>query len=184
MQRRGVLNVVTVIVVIVNAHKVNIDYEQKMVITKKGDGGKTEVGGEVVDKSSQIVCVLGSIDELNCFLGWLKVESKDKSIIKIQRDMWLISGYLACKSEIDLTKRIEWLENKIKVGEKKLPALKKFLVPGLNKQEAICQICRSVSRRVERCVWKLNKCTKVDKSVLIYFNRLSDYLFMLTRRLT
>ena len=154
------------------------------VITKKGDKGKTKVRGKMVDKSSQIIETLGGIDELNCFLGWLKVYSGDKDVEKLQKDLWLISGYLACKGEIDLVKRIEWLESEIRVGEKKLPALKNFLVPGLNKQEAICQICRSVSRRVERSLWRLNKYIKLDKSILVYFNRLSDYLFILARRLT
>lgn len=154
------------------------------IVTKRGDKGKTEVRGKMVDKSSEIVNVLGNIDELNCFLGWLKVESRDKNVELLQKDMWQISGRLADNNKIDLKKRIKWLETSINGMEKKLAVLKNFVVPGINRKEAICQICRSVSRRAERSLWKLNKYIKVDKDVLVYFNRLSDYLFILSRRLT
>lgn len=154
------------------------------IVTKRGDKGKTEVRGKMVDKSSEIVNVLGNIDELNCFLGWLKVESRDKNVELLQKDMWQISGRLADNNKIDLKKRIKWLETSTYNIEKKLAVLKNFVVPGINRKEAICQICRSVSRRAERSLWKLNKYIKVDKDVLVYFNRLSDYLFILSRRLT
>jgi len=154
------------------------------IVTKRGDKGKTEVRGKMVDKSSEIVNVLGNIDELNCFLGWLKVETQDKNVELLQKDMWQISGRLADNNKIDLKKRIKWLETSINGMEKKLAVLKNFVVPGINRKEAICQICRSVSRRAERSLWKLNKYIKVDKDVLVYFNRLSDYLFILSRRLT
>jgi len=151
------------------------------VITKKGDGGKTEVRGKMVDKSSEMVEALGNIDELNCYLGWLKLVLKDKEIELLQKDMWQISGYLACNNKIDLEKRIKWLETSINSIEKNLTVLKNFVVPGINEKEAMCQICRSVSRRVERSLWQLNKYIKVDKDILVYFNRLSDYLFILGR---
>ena len=154
------------------------------IVTKRGDKGKTEVRGKMVDKSSEIVNVLGNIDELNCFLGWLKVETQDKNVELLQKDMWQISGRLADNNKIDLKKRIKWLETSTYNIEKKLAVLKNFVVPGINRKEAICQICRSVSRRAERSLWKLNKYIKVDKDVLVYFNRLSDYLFILSRRLT
>lgn len=154
------------------------------IVTKRGDKGKTEVRGKMVDKSSEIVNVLGNIDELNCFLGWLKVETQDKNVELLQKDMWQISDRLADNNKIDLKKRIKWLETSINGMEKKLAVLKNFVVPGINRKEAICQICRSVSRRAERSLWKLNKYIKVDKDVLVYFNRLSDYLFILSRRLT
>jgi cob(I)alamin adenosyltransferase len=112
------------------------------------------------------------------------VETQDKNVELLQKDMWQISGRLADNNKIDLKKRIKWLETSINGMEKKLAVLKNFVVPGINRKEAICQICRSVSRRAERSLWKLNKYIKVDKDVLVYFNRLSDYLFILSRRLT
>ncbi len=151
------------------------------IVTKKGDNGRTEVRGKMVDKSSEMVDALGNIDELNCYLGWLKLVLKDKEIELLQKDLWQISGHLACNNKIDLEKRIKWLETNIYSIEKKLVVLKNFVVPGINRKEAVCQICRSVSRRAERSLWNLNKYIKVDKNVLVYFNRLSDYLFILGR---
>jgi len=151
------------------------------IVTKKGDNGRTEVRGKMVDKSSEMVDALGNIDELNCYLGWLKLVLKDKEIELLQKDMWQISGYLACNNKIDLEKRIKWLETSIYSIEKKLTVLKNFVVPGTNRKEAVYQICRSVSRRAERSLWKLNKYIKIDKDILVYFNRLSDYLFILGR---
>lgn len=154
------------------------------VVTKQGDDGQSRFGGKVVEKDSSLLEAVGGLDELSCCLGWLKAETELEDVATIQKDLAAIAGLLACgQIGLDLNERIRWFENSIVEMEKSLPVLKSFVVPGKNRREAIVQMCRSVSRRVERRVVSVSKDVKVDSMVLKYLNRLSDYLFILGRSL-
>lgn len=157
-----------------------------MITTKTGDTGQTTCGNKRVDKDDLLVEVIGTIDELQAVLGIIKTKfliSNDQFLInEIQKDLVEISGELACGKKFEnLENRIKEIEEEEKNIEKKLPELREFIIPGKNETEAFLNFGRTVCRRVERRVVTLNKCEKINPDVLKYFNRLSDYLFIISR---
>lgn len=162
--------------------------------TKKGDSGQTSLlGGKRVSKDDLRVEAYGTIDELNSNIGELASimsESKDqrkiKELEKIQSTLFLIGSYLADKEGkfISLKKlkaKTEGLEKQIDVWEKELPKLTSFILPGGTPAAAKTHVIRTVTRRAERQVVKLDSQKKIDENVLKYLNRLSDYFFVLAR---
>ncbi|MEO0202705.1 MAG: cob(I)yrinic acid a,c-diamide adenosyltransferase [candidate division WOR-3 bacterium] len=161
------------------------------VYTKQGDDGKTQlVDGSRVYKDSSRVCAYGEIDELNSFLGYLRgivknIEIEEKLRI-IQNDLFIIGADLATPLTFERALRLN--ENKIKIIENwideyndKLEPLRDFILPYGNEKVSICHICRTVCRRAERSVVKLMREEEINKNILIYLNRLSDFLFVLAR---
>ncbi|MEK7565564.1 MAG: cob(I)yrinic acid a,c-diamide adenosyltransferase [Patescibacteria group bacterium] len=135
------------------------------IYTKTGDFGETSLwGGKRVKKSDKIIEALGVIDELNAWLGTLK-------LTKIQKDLMLISSCLAGYKEIIPDGK--WLEKEIDRIEENLPALNNFILPSNQ-----IHIARAVCRRTER---KVVDADGHRHDVLKYLNRLSDYLFVLAR---
>jgi len=163
------------------------------VYTKKGDRGKTSLYGE---NSSRLkydfrIGAIGSLDELNSHLGFVasllagRTAKLKKYLIKIQKDLFEIASCLAVPTgdlpfEIGLDK-VHRLEKIIDDLEGSLPALANFIFPGGSKPGAALHVARSVCRRAEREVVKLNAKEKLEPKILIYINRLSDTLFMLAR---
>ena len=159
------------------------------VTTKTGDDGSTGMAdGSRLSKSSYLVSALGEIDELNSWIGLLASSSQLKQEVellrKIQNDLFNIGGYLAMRSNIGLNKKkIEWLEEKINDLNKELPSLDNFILPGGHKDSSKAQIIRAVCRRSERTLVMASETELINKNCIIYINRLSDFLFVLARKI-
>jgi cob(I)alamin adenosyltransferase len=163
------------------------------IYTKTGDKGETSLlGGTRVSKAHQRIEAYGTIDELNAYIGLVRdqeVNSKRKELLKeIQDILFTIGSSLAAdpqKSNIKkpdiLGNDITILEKEIDVMEQQLPALKAFILPGGHTAVSFCHIARTICRRAERKVISLNDADKVDPLIIMYLNRLSDYLFVLGR---
>ncbi|MCF6270451.1 MAG: cob(I)yrinic acid a,c-diamide adenosyltransferase [Melioribacteraceae bacterium] len=163
------------------------------IYTKTGDNGTTSlVGGERVNKDSLRVECYGTVDEVNSILGITISEIKTKDVCnllnEIQNKLFTIGGELATpenKKNVNRVKLVNndilLLENSIDKYEKKLEPLKQFILPGGTKGASLLHNARSVCRRAERLVISLSKNVKTSKLILIYFNRLSDLLFVLAR---
>lgn len=166
------------------------------IYTKNGDRGKTSlIGGKKVSKHDLQVEAYGSIDELNSFMGLLKDYSKNDEInqvlFKVQLKLFTIGSILAQENtstnsvileKLNISaKDTNFIELQIDKLEKKLPKLSKFIIPGGHKLVSYCHVSRSICRRAERKITKLSDSVKLDSNILPYINRLSDFLFVLSR---
>lgn len=154
------------------------------ITTKTGDDGYSRWQGKRVAKNSPLLQCIGSLDELQAFLGLLKakIPNYQQILDQIQLDLWGISGELAYQTPYPSIKTsIGLIERKIKQFEDDLPVLSKFVTPGKNEAEAISHVCRTIARRSERDLITLENNQLVNKEFLIYLNRLSDFLFLLAR---
>jgi len=162
------------------------------IYTKRGDKGKTDLLDPNnfcnirVFKDDNKIEAIGSIDELNSFLGIIISLVKDKKEIiflrKIQKDLFLINAYLAGAKNISFSKyKVNYLEKKIDLLEKRLPRLKNFIFPGGSLISSFFHLARSVTRRVERNIVTISKENKINPNILIFINRLSDLLFVMAR---
>ena len=166
------------------------------IYTKKGDTGTTQlIGGTRVAKHHIRIESYGTIDELNSYLGWLRDVVEDKhvadTIKTIQDRLFTIGSHLAAdpvKSKMvlpDLNDAdVSLLENEIDAMNDKLPEMKNFVLPGGNSANSLCHVARCVCRRAERICTELNEEEKVEALILQYLNRLSDYLFVLSRKIS
>jgi cob(I)alamin adenosyltransferase len=165
------------------------------IYTRKGDTGETSlIGGKRVPKNDIRVEAYGTVDELNSFTGLIRDNLPPgpelDAIIKIQEDLFVTESHLAAESnEVSamlppLTQAdITFLENEIDRMNQGLPELKNFILPGGHTLVSYCHIARTVCRRAERIVLSLNEVTPAPPMAIIYLNRLSDYFFVLARRL-
>ena len=166
------------------------------IYTKKGDKGKTSaLSGDRVSKSDIKIECNGSIDELNSFIGFLKSNIKDLHSIDFLHNIQLnlkkissnISGGPNYKDH-DLFQigmnEVEKIEKEIDRMESKLEVLDHFIIPGENSPSALCHIVRTVCRRAERNIVRLEAKEPVDSDILSFFNRLADYFFVLSRSLS
>ena len=168
------------------------------IYTKTGDKGYTSLfGGKRVLKSDDRVEAYGTSDELNSFIGLLRDHIDDKSyrdiLLKIQNEIFVIGSYLATppdeKSEKKLKidalgeENIQFLEERIDEMNKDLPVMTHFILPGGHPLVSYCHVCRNICRKTERNVVKLSEITTIDPIIITYLNRLSDYFFVLARKL-
>ena len=159
------------------------------VTTKGGDKGRTALGdGSKVSKSDLRIRCIGEVDELNSFIGHAKIATTDEKIINeliaIQNNLLNLGGELSIpKKQLDLIKEesILHLERITDEWNKDLPHLKDFILPGGDEFSARLHIVRSVCRRVERSIVKLNEEENERMLWVKYLNRLSDYIFVLAR---
>lgn len=163
------------------------------IYTKTGDDGTTSlVGGERVEKDTLRVECYGTVDEVNSILGLIiaeiKTEDVSELLSKIQHKLFTMGGELATpENKSDFNKvRLEnddilLLEESIDKYENKLESLKQFILPGGTKGASLFHFARSICRRTERLVFSLSKKEKISNLILIYLNRLSDLLFVLSR---
>jgi len=165
------------------------------IYTKTGDTGKTSlVEGTRLSKSDDRIEAYGTVDELNSFLGLLadhEVNKKRYPILKsIQDNLFVIGANLAS----DPTKKtskvppienkdIEILETEMDEMDSHLPELRHFVLPGGHVAVSLAHVARTVCRRAERCVIRLSEHDEVPELVVIYLNRLSDYFFVLSRKM-
>ncbi|MDR0789890.1 MAG: cob(I)yrinic acid a,c-diamide adenosyltransferase [Bacteroidales bacterium] len=165
-----------------------------MIYTRKGDDGTTSlIGGTRVRKDDLRVEVYGSIDELNSYVGLIREltenEQYKQHLLKIQNLLFNAESLIACEDkEIAKTlpsirqEHIDELERAIDAFTKVLPPLTQFVLPGGSVLSAHINVARTICRRVERLCVKFNAEQSVDNMVLCYLNRLSDYLFALSRK--
>jgi cob(I)alamin adenosyltransferase len=159
------------------------------VTTKTGDDGTTGMAdGSRLSKSSALISAIGEIDELNSWIGLLASSSslnKEIELLrKIQNDLFDIGGCLAMRSRIGLDERkIEWLEERVNEHNKELPSLDNFILPGGHKDSSKAQIIRAVCRRSERPLVLASETESINVNCIIYINRLSDFLFVLARKI-
>lgn len=165
------------------------------IYTKTGDKGLTSlIGGTRVPKHHLRIESYGTVDELNSYIGLIRdqdIATKHKDILKeIQDRLFTIGSSLASDPETskmkipDLhTADIELLEKQIDLMDSELPALRHFILPGGSNAVSFCHIARCVCRRAERLSVHLSEDSFVDDKVVVYLNRLSDYLFTLARKI-
>ena len=169
---------------------------QMKIYTKTGDAGQTGLfGGGRVPKDDVRVAAYGEVDELNAFVGLARATEPspriDDLLVLIQRDLFAIGALLATpdrdkmaqhleKARID-DARIDQLERAIDDGEAELAPLRTFILPGGTQKAAALHIARTVCRRAERQVVRLQRDIELPPLAIIYLNRLSDLLFTLAR---
>ncbi len=165
------------------------------IYTKKGDTGETSlIGGTRVPKHHIRVEAYGTTDELNVCIGLIsdqKIETHYKNVLgEIQDRLFTIGAELASDPERSKMKvpdlhetDIEMLEKEIDAMEEKLSPLQNFILPGGHTSVSFCHLARVVCRRAERIVAHLNENEPVPPLIIKYLNRLSDYLFVLSRKI-
>lgn len=165
------------------------------IYTKTGDKGYTSlIGGTRVPKHHVRIETYGTVDELNSYIGIIRdqeITLEQKDMLKeIQDRLFTIGSSLASdpkKSKMKIpdlhTSDIELLEQQIDKMNEDLPELRHFILPGGDQAVSFCHIARCVCRRAERICVNLAEISSVDEKVIIYLNRLSDYLFVLARKL-
>ncbi len=168
------------------------------IYTKTGDEGFTSLyGGKRVLKNNNRIDAYGTIDELNSFVGLLRdqeiaIEHKN-FLTQIQIELFSIGSILATphnnqKKKLNIQKvtpsKIEALENEIDRLDTSLNPMTHFILPGGHTSVSYCHVSRTICRRAERLTYSLHHNEPLEKEVLIYLNRLSDYLFVLARKLS
>lgn len=165
------------------------------VYTRTGDDGTTGlIGGTRVKKYDLRLEAYGTVDELNSWIGLIRsqqISSDDiHDLIEIQNKLFVIGALLATdNSKVENTPRlrccaedISFLEQRMDQILDQLPPLTSFLLPGGNNAVSYCHIARTVCRRAERRAYQLSSEIAVAADVLKYLNRLSDYLYVLSRK--
>lgn len=173
------------------------------IYTKTGDNGTTALfGGTRVAKHHIRIESYGTVDELNSWLGLIrdqKINSHSASVLATLQDkLFTVGAILATDPEKATLKNgkerlnipkistddIKLLEKEMDQMDSELPAMTHFILPGGHTTVSYCHISRTVCRRAERLISHLNATEPIDELVMIYINRLSDYLFVLARKLS
>ena len=174
------------------------------VYTRTGDAGQTSlIGGTRVSKTDLRLEAYGTVDALNAQLGLLLtyLTDADKAAADRTADVQLLLGVQSCLFTVgaalatDSTKMasrptaivtpemVSELEQAIDRIDSQLPPLRLFILPGGGRAAAVAHVCRTVCRRAERRILALAQQSEVAPELLAYVNRLSDYLFVLSRKL-
>ncbi|MFN8371094.1 MAG: cob(I)yrinic acid a,c-diamide adenosyltransferase [Bacteriovoracaceae bacterium] len=173
------------------------------VYTKTGDKGETSlVNGKRVNKFDPRIDLYGDVDELNSYLGLLIANLKNIEngkmftseidyLIKMQSSMFNIGSFIACESEAREKFKIKnvtpdliaEMEKKIDLMDVQLKPLSNFVLPGGNISSAMAHILRTTTRKIERklLAFKTEHRQEISDELVIYFNRLSDFFFILSR---
>lgn len=161
------------------------------IVTKKGDKGTTlTLGGEIISKADPSLGAVGTLDELTSALGLARSmcrhETLAQAIYKLQEDLTRIGAELSCGDnmpsaiEPTSTKQIQELEINITNLESQIKLPASLVIPGSNTSSASLDLARAIARRLEREVVALKKIN--NQKLIVYLNRLSDYLFLLARQ--
>ena len=173
------------------------------IYTKTGDKGSTSLfGGTRVPKHHIRINGYGTVDELNSWLGLLRDQEMNvhfrEILITTQDKLFTVGAILATdpeKAQLKSGKErlniplismadVTQLENEMDIMNETMPEMTHFILPGGHTTVSYCHIARTICRRAERMVTILNENEPVDSMVLTYLNRLSDYLFVLARKLS
>ncbi|MCF6279977.1 MAG: cob(I)yrinic acid a,c-diamide adenosyltransferase [Flavobacteriaceae bacterium] len=173
------------------------------IYTKTGDKGTTALyGGTRVPKYHLRIEAYGTVDELNSYIGLIKDQKIDDasndSLLRIQNELFTLGSMLATPTKKETLKSgkerlnipkiteesIQTLEKEIDIMNEDLPSMTHFILPGGHTTVSYCHIARCICRRAERISVQLSDETAINPQILMYLNRLSDYLFVLARKLT
>ena len=167
------------------------------IYTKSGDKGETSLlGGDRVKKYDLRIEAYGTADELNSWIGLLKDQSIDPNykefLLEVQDRIFTIGSNLAAignkKTNFNLPQILDqdilFVEKNIDFLQENLPEMTSFILPGGNTIVSYCHLARTVCRRCERIVIELSENEIVSPLIIQYLNRLSDYLFVLSRKLS
>jgi len=166
------------------------------VYTKTGDKGDTSLfGGKRVPKYDLRINAYGTSDELNSWIGLIRDQKIDASyietLLEIQDRIFTLGSQLAAdpgKPKLKMPKielkDIQFLEGEMDRMSEYLPEMTNFTLPGGHTTVSYCHIARTVCRRCERLVVELASSEPIDELIIQYLNRLSDYLFVLSRKIT
>lgn len=166
------------------------------IYTRKGDSGTTSlIGGTRVPKHHLRIESYGTVDELNSYIGLIRDhnigEANVEVLLEVQDRLFTIGSHLATdpgKSKMKLPELFEediiFLENKIDEMDEVLEPMRSFVLPGGNPIVSYAHIARCVCRRAERIAVHLAEESEMDEKIIRYLNRLSDFLFTLSRKLT
>ena len=166
------------------------------IYTKTGDKGQTSlIGGKRISKASVRLHCYGTSDELNSFIGLLRAKLEDEmteqddTLLKIQNKLFNLGAYLATEQKKDAQENkkkwledsdVVFLENNIDKLATQSIEIHNFVLPAGSEIIALCHICRTVCRRLERQMVELSENADVEPVALKYANRLSDYFFQLS----
>jgi cob(I)alamin adenosyltransferase len=166
------------------------------IYTRTGDKGQTSLlGGTRVPKHHLRIEAYGTLDELNSHIGLLRDQGLSdqmvKELLEVQDRLFTLGSHLASdpeKSKVRIpdigAEDITSLENAIDSMNESLPEMRHFVLPGGHPAVSICHIARCVCRRAERLVVHLAEISPVEEIVVQYMTRLSDYLFVLSRKIS
>ncbi len=165
------------------------------IYTKGGDKGQTSLlGGTRVPKYDNRIEAYGTLDELNSFIGIVRDMNIGKhhkeTLLTIQHKIFAAESHLASDKPENTEKLpkvtekdIIFLEKEIDDMNEHLPELRSFILPGGHVIVSYCHVCRTICRRAERLTIKLSEHYPIDERILKYLNRLSDYFFVLARKI-
>jgi cob(I)alamin adenosyltransferase len=162
------------------------------IYTKTGDKGQTSLyGGQRLSKNDIRIEAYGTVDELNSYIGWIKaldLQHEDDDLMKeVQDQLFSIGSHLASDPKGDLPLPdinmdvVTAMEHSIDRMNDELPRLKSFILPGGSTSSSLVHVGRTVCRRAERRVVGLAEVQKVNDNIIVFLNRLSDYLFVFAR---
>jgi len=160
------------------------------IYTRTGDGGTTGLGdGSRIDKDSLRIEAIGTVDELNSFIGAVLAHEVPQDIrdglTRVQHQLFDLGGELCMPGhELIHERYVTELEQRLDALNAALPPLKDFILPGGSTASSSCQIARAVCRRAERRMTTLHREEALNPQLLRYLNRLSDLLFVVARVLT
>lgn len=167
------------------------------IYTRTGDDGTTGlIGGSRVKKYNIRLEAYGTVDELNSYIGVVRTmqtdEHADLILERIQHKLFVIGANLASDETVPMIQQqlpcgqidIELLENEMDEMIAVLPPLNNFILPGGCQASSFCHVARTVCRRAERYIVELSEKAEVDSNLIKYINRLSDYLFVLSRKIS
>lgn len=168
--------------------------KHSIVYTGTGDNGTTSlVGGQRIAKDDIRIEAYGTVDELNSYIGVVDsltaTDNPSKPMLRfIQNRLFNIGAYLASVPSATYTPApgvdaadVERIETMIDVLDADLPAIRRFILPGGTPLAAQCHVARTVARRAERRIITLAGNAPIDPQVVKFINRLSDFLFVLSR---
>lgn len=166
------------------------------IYTKTGDKGETSlIGGTRVPKFHLRIEAYGTVDELNSYIGLIRDQQIDQHtkeiLLEIQDRLFTVESMLACECEPSANhlpeisnNDISFLETEIDSMNSTLPELHSFILPGGNAISSFCHIARCICRRAERITAHLAQDFPISPVILQYLNRLSDFLFVLARKIS
>lgn len=170
-------------------------YVNMRIYTKTGDDGTSGlIGGTRVQKYDLRLESYGTVDELNSWIGLIRSQEIDQQskdlLLSVQNNLFVIGARLATdQSKADLSSKLPFSPDEIIRLEKEmdrildlLPPMEHFVLPGGSNTISYCHLARTVCRRAERRVCQLSKEVNISTDVMKYLNRLSDYLFVLSRK--
>jgi cob(I)alamin adenosyltransferase len=167
------------------------------IYTKTGDKGETSlIGGKRLSKAHPRIDTYGLVDELNVYIGLVRdqttASSRKEFLINIQNKLFTVGSLLASDPDKKMASKIpqlketdiEVLELAIDAMDSELPAMRFFVLPGGHTAVSFCHLARVICRKAERACISLRENEPIPDLIVQYLNRLSDYLFVLSRLMT